>query len=366
MKSTVLTLRKFLDRLFDLNDRRSVWVTVEELGTEKAITHRAGQYLVKIPRSIQKNVVLRLKGIGKTRGGQAGDLLLSVWLNQGEDVHLNLWVSASSVQNRQEKPLWLEGKKVMMRLPANAKDGTTVRLKGLGKPMEFTWRAPLLDRQRGNLLVKLSVYPDVITPQYGSFDQLETEDMALEGWVYQKVDEIIALIGKSALPAQPLQADRVAEEFNDYGWRGVFRLLVNHLKLRKINIELIESATSPAPGICKTRIHLRDHVPVAHSYTITLHSQFLDNPFAVAAIAAHELGHVMYAEWFEKTPSSGDRPLKSAQAVLEKERTVDLLAFLFKMGEFQLRTARDQRLTIGYFNQRLFERMQVIVARKLS
>ena len=359
-------MRKFWDRLFDLNDRRSLWVTAEDLGTEKAITHRARQYLVKIPRTIQKKVVLRLRGLGKTRRGQTGDLLLSVWLNQGEDVHLKLWVSASSVQNHQEKRLWLEEKKVMMRLPATAKDGTTVRRKGLGKPMEFNWRAPLLDRQRGNLLVKLSVYPDVITPQYGSFDQLETEDMALEGWVDQKVDEIIGKIGKSALPARPLQAERVADEFNDYGWRGVFRLLVNHLKLKKINIELTDSATITMPGSCQKSVHLRDHVPVAYSYTITLHSQFLDNPFAVAAIAAHELGHVMYAEWFEKALPSGEQPLKSAQATLEEERTVDLLAFLFKMGEFQLRTARDQRLTIGYFNQRLFERMQVIVARKLG
>lgn len=357
-------MRKFWDRLFDLNDRRSIWIAAEDLGTEKAITHRARQYLVKIPRTIQKKVVLRLKGIGKTRGGQAGDLLLSVWLNQGEDVHLKLWVSESAVRNHQEKPLWLEGKKVMMRLPANAKDGTTVRLMGLGKLADFNWRAPLLDRQHGNLFVKLSVYPDVITPQYGSFDQLDTEDMALEGWVYRKIDEIIAKIGKSALPTQPLQADRVADEFNDYGWRGVFRLLVNHLKLKKINIVLTESASLTVPGSCQKIVQMRDNAPVASSYTITLHTQFLDNPFAVAAIAAHELGHVMVAEWFDKMSLSGEQPQKSAQAILEEERTVDLLAFLYKMGEFQLRTARDQRLTIGYFNQRLFERMQVIVARK--
>jgi hypothetical protein len=45
---------------------------------------------------------------------------------------------------------------------------------------------------------------------------------------------------------------------------------------------------------------------------------------------------------------------------------VDLLVFMFKIGEFQLRVARDQRLTIGYFNQSLFDRMQVIVSRKLG
>ena len=47
-------------------------------------------------------------------------------------------------------------------------------------------------------------------------------------------------------------------------------------------------------------------------------------------------------------------------------KTVDLLVFMFKIGEFQLRVLRDQRLTIGYFNQGVFERMQVIVPRKLG
>jgi hypothetical protein len=51
---------------------------------------------------------------------------------------------------------------------------------------------------------------------------------------------------------------------------------------------------------------------------------------------------------------------------LEEEHTVDLLVFMFKIGEFQLRVARDKRLTFGYFNQEVFERMQVIVSKKLN
>jgi hypothetical protein len=39
---------------------------------------------------------------------------------------------------------------------------------------------------------------------------------------------------------------------------------------------------------------------------------------------------------------------------------------MFRIGEFQLRVARDTRLTLGYFDQTVFERMQVIVARKLG
>ena len=50
----------------------------------------------------------------------------------------------------------------------------------------------------------------------------------------------------------------------------------------------------------------------------------------------------------------------------DRGRTVDLLVFMYKIGEFQLRVARDQRLTLGYFNQEMFERTQVIVSRKLG
>ena len=58
--------------------------------------------------------------------------------------------------------------------------------------------------------------------------------------------------------------------------------------------------------------------------------------------------------------------LKEIKATLEEERTVDFLVFMFKMGEFQLRVARDERLTLGYFNQEVFERIQVIVSKKLN
>jgi hypothetical protein len=99
---------------------------------------------------------------------------------------------------------------------------------------------------------------------------------------------------------------------------------------------------------------------------ITINENFLDNPFSVAAILAHELCHVVYGEKIDGTPKSPGYIVKSEKATLEEERTVDLLVFLFKIGEFQLRMARDTRLTLGYFNQEVFERMQGIVSRKLK
>jgi hypothetical protein len=99
---------------------------------------------------------------------------------------------------------------------------------------------------------------------------------------------------------------------------------------------------------------------------MTINEQFLDNPFSIAAIMAHELCHVVYSEKIDDTPKSIGYVIKTEKATLEEERTVDLLVFMFKIGEFQLRVARDKRLTLGYFNQEVFERIQVIVSKKLN
>jgi len=99
---------------------------------------------------------------------------------------------------------------------------------------------------------------------------------------------------------------------------------------------------------------------------VNLAAEFLDNPFSIAAILAHELGHVIYSERIEDEPKTVGMRLKSDEGTLDEERSVDLLAFLFRIGEFQLRVARDKRLTLGYFDQEIFERIQIIVSKKLK
>ena len=79
-----------------------------------------------------------------------------------------------------------------MVIPPKSYPGLTIRLKGYGRESRYGQHAPALEqKKRGNLLVKLFVYPDSITPKYGSFEYLSTENMALEGWVYRKFDEVI-------------------------------------------------------------------------------------------------------------------------------------------------------------------------------
>jgi hypothetical protein len=359
-------MRKYLSAIFGLNYGRSIWVDQEDLGKDKVIKHKNKRYRVKIPQEIDKKLILRLRGIGKTKGNKTGDLLLHVWLNKGEDVRKSLWLSQTSARNGANKILRFEEKKIRIVIPERSYNGLVIRLRGLGRKPKFNWRAPFLDRKRGNLLVKLFVYPDNIAPKYGSFDMLATDDMALEGWVYRKIDEISHKIGKSSFLVNPIQADTVADLFNECGWRGIFHALVDHLKLTHLNITLTKSDSISLPGSCQRTVTSQNGTPVACNYMITINEQFLDNPFSVAAIIAHELCHVAYSERIEGKPKVVGYRLKSNQDSLEEERTVDLLVFMFKIGEFQLRVARDRRLTLGYFNQEIFERIQVIVSRKLN
>jgi len=352
--------------LFGLNSQRSIWVGEEDLGREKEIVFKRKRYAVKIPHDIKQKVVLRLKGLGRTRNTQTGDLLLHIWLNKGEDIHENLWLSETFARNGWDKMLSLGYRKIMVKIPANSHDGMTIRLKGLGEALAFNWRAPKIRRRQGNLLLKLRVYPDTIRPRYGSFDLLSTEDMALESWVYQKIDEIVNKLGRSYFPADPLGAEVIADRYNESGWRGIFPALVEHLKLAQRKVYLEASASITAPGSCRQTVTVNNNIPTTSSYVITINEQFLDNPFTVAAILAHELCHVIYAEKLGDPPLVVGNILLSDQGSLEQERTVDLLTFMFKIGEFQLRVARDTRLRLGYFNQEVFERMQVIVAKKLG
>ncbi len=361
----------------ELDLELSIWVEEEELGKGKVIEHEGERYEVKIPKEIHEVVTVRLSGLGKTEGNRTGSLLLHVRLNKGADIRKSLWLSETSARNGTDKVLRIDKeKKIRILIPEKSRDGLVLRLRGLGQKPAFRWGRPFLHRKRGNLLVKLCVYPDDITPAYGSFENLSTDEMALEGWVYRKIDEISYKMGESSFVLNPIRADTVADLFNEYGWRGIFDALVGHLKLTHLRITLKTSDSSALPGECQKTTTFRNLTPEASSYVVTINSKFLDNPFSIAAIMAHELCHVVYYERLDDGLQSvlsslpSEKPSvwspKAEKDLRELERTVDLLVFMFKLGEFQLRTSRDRRLTLGYFNQVVFERIQVIVSRKRS
>jgi hypothetical protein len=350
--------------MFGLDKKRSIWVEPEDLGNHIAIKHNKKRYQVKLPAEIRTKVIIRLRGLGKTKGDKTGDLFLSVWLNKGDDIRKDLWLSETSARTGANKILRVGEKKIQISIPPNSKNGLIIRLKGIGREPRFQWRSPLLHRKRGNLLAKLFVYPDSISPKYGSFETLTTNDMAMEGWVYRTKDEIISKIGESSLSADPIKADAVVDLFNEHGWMAIFYALVHHLKLDNLDLQVEKSDSISLPGSCQKITTLQNNNPVASKYVITIKDQFLDNPFVVAAILAHELCHVVYSEKIDNRPKGFTFNMTGLKLDSSEERTIDLLVFLFKLGEFQLRVARDKGLTLGYFNQDMFERIQIIASKK--
>jgi hypothetical protein len=288
-------------------------------------------------------------------------------IRTGENIQRVLWISGSCARNGADKHISVGGQVLTMVVPPHSRDGLTVRLRGYGKQAGFDLLNPFARRVRGNALVKLIVYPDTVVPRYGFFDALTTEDMALEGWVYAKIEEVTARLGRGVFPDHPMSADTIADLFNEQGWTAIFFALVRHLGLGHIDLELKRSHALDKPGTCQRTVTQEKDGALTSHYVITVQDQFVENPFAVAAILAHELCHVLYCERLDGRPLMlGGLALESAPATLEEERTVDLLAFMYKIGEFQLRVARDTSFTLGYFHQDVFERMQIIVSKKLG
>jgi hypothetical protein len=356
-------MNRWWKKLLDVNVERSIWIDPQELGAEKTLEHNHKKYSVKIPKTINKMITLRLKGMGKRWGKRTGDLFLHVWLNRGEDVWKSLWLSEQSAINGDKKIILLADKKIQLVIPKNSYHGLVIRLKGLGGKAEIKLRDPALVLHRGDLLVKLFVYPTTIVPVYGSFDLLDTDEMALEGWVYRKIDEIRDKVGRKAFQANPITADKIADLFNSCGWTAIYDALVDYLGISRGNISLLPADKMDRPGSCQRAATVQNGTIIGSTYTIRINAKFLDNPFTVAAILAHELCHIVYAEKFQSKSASFPLGSETNPISLEEERMVDLLVFLFNIGEYQLRVSRDERLTLGYFNQKIFDRMQVIVSR---
>jgi len=353
------------------NDTRSIWIRNGDIDQKVSLTHNNKKIMVKIPQNIkdEREITLRLKGMGKTKKNGAGDLFLHVFLNEGYDTEMDLWISDKTAKNGIPISSFVHGYgDAEINIPENSYSGLVLCINGLGKEPEFSATAPPFKRQRGDLFVKLNVYAADIMPEYGSFDSLSTDDMALEKWVYLKIAEIYNKMGKHFFQTTPIHADEIAKAFNYSGWKGIYQIIFKKLALTSVNITVNESPDISEPGRCK--IHweridtMKNDVCISsrykNRYEIEINTNYLDNPFVIAAIIAHELCHVICSEKFYY--GKPDAEEKDKKEKLEEERFVDLLMFMSGMGEFQLRASMDKRTTFGYFDQILFNRIYFIAS----
>ena len=193
-------MKRFWDRFFGLDVHRSIWIDPDELGKERVIKCNRKQYRVKIPGKINKEVILRLRGIGRTKDGLTGNLYLHVYLNKGDDIRRDYWIPESDARKGTSRKLNVGEGRARVFLPAGSYDGLVMRYSGLGREQDFNWRVPFLKRKNGNYYLKLHVYPDTIIPRYGAFEHLSTRDMYLEGWVYRTYDQVLEKIESGNLP----------------------------------------------------------------------------------------------------------------------------------------------------------------------
>ena len=96
--------------MFGLNNERSIWIEQEDLGKVIVIKHKSKRYEVKIPPKINKKIILRLRGVGTTKDNKTGDLLLHVWLNKGDDIRKELWLSETAARTGASKKIVTQGK----------------------------------------------------------------------------------------------------------------------------------------------------------------------------------------------------------------------------------------------------------------
>ena len=346
----------------DSDDKRSIWIQEQALGTVQTLRHRGREVRYRLPEQIDGQITLRFKGFGKLKNGTAGDLLLSVRVDRGRDVKAVLWLSESQAAHGCQRGLLVGRRLFTITVPPGSREGQVARVAGAGRKTPFAWGLPLFGRRRGDICATLRVFPNTIKPIYGVVESMSDEDLVLESWVYRRIDLVMQEFGPEAFRLPPMTAEDIASLFNEGGWRALAKTLVARLTLEAARLAFASSASLPVPGQCRRSVEKDSSGRVLRCrYEISIRSEFLDDPFAVVAILAHELCHAVYSSRLAPGP---DHVSKDGADLWEEERTVDLLVFMFQLGEFQMRVARERNITLGYFNQSLFERMYVILSRK--
>lgn len=286
-------------------------------------------------------------------------------LNQNQDINKYLWLSESSAWKGTLKNLSTPSGMIEVLVPKGSTNGSVIKLKGYGTSSTLVSRLSSQSEERRYINLVVRTYPDYVTPQYRSFSSLNTDAMALEGWIYLKIDEIVSTLGKSILKIEPIIANTVADVFNQEGWMGIFDYLRSHLKLAGPEIEVIPTSSMIKPGECQPNVTQYSNGGISvNSCRIYINQTYLDDPICVAAILAHELCHVVYVQHFLQL----DMPNHSInqKQTLEQERMVDLLVFMHRIGGFQIRVSRANNMTLGYFDQETFDRMFVIVQKEIK
>jgi len=167
-----------------------------------------------------------------------------------------------------------------------------------------------------------------------------------------------------------VHVNKVVEAYNHKGVEGVFYLLKSYLKIRyHVKLSICNAINEPGRCLCKiTKSTLRDNYSNITStktyysdYEIMINQKYINNPFFVASILAHELCHIVYNTYLAETEngSTGFYYRNSwgvDDSTTEMEQTVDVLTFVLGLGEFRIR-AKGYGVYMGYLQEPIFNNL---------
>ncbi|MGB7537032.1 MAG: hypothetical protein WBM17_00690 [Anaerolineales bacterium] len=82
-----------IGKLLNVDIEKTLYISRNEIGKEITVLSDNRQYRAKIPPNVKNNITLTMSKSGKKQLGVIGDLILHIWVNQGEDIYKNIWVS---------------------------------------------------------------------------------------------------------------------------------------------------------------------------------------------------------------------------------------------------------------------------------
>lgn len=129
----------FTEENLDLNVSTSIPFELGILGGEHRINFNGETIKIKIPHGIKDGEKLRIRGRGKSFGEQRGDLFIKVKIEKSplyerddDDLSRPLDISLKAALFGDKISLQTPKKEVSIKIPAGAKNGQKIRLKGYG------------------------------------------------------------------------------------------------------------------------------------------------------------------------------------------------------------------------------------------
>lgn len=129
----------FNEEDLDINTSISIPFELGILGGEHSVNFNGENIKIKIPHGIKDGEKLRIRGKGKNFGGQVGDLLVKIKIEKSpiyerddDDLTRFLDISLKTALFGNKITLQTPKKEVSLKIPAGAKNGQKIRLKGYG------------------------------------------------------------------------------------------------------------------------------------------------------------------------------------------------------------------------------------------